>query len=218
MAEKDVNAFLLGTEAVPSASFLTKGTIHEGKILDLRMRQQTDIKTRKPMFWDNGDPRMQLVVTLQTDEIDDEIEDDDGRRRLFLKYKLKDAVADAVRESGTEEGLEVGGYLKVKFVSQDKPEKRGNSGVKNYKARYTPPDPAAEANAFLDSDDPDEDEPPAPKAKKGKAKATRAPEPDDDADDADDEPPARRSRRPAAAKSARSKYVADDDDDGDEAF
>jgi hypothetical protein len=233
----DANAFLMGSESVPSASFLTKGTNHQGEILEIKMRQQLDIDTRKPLFWENGDPKMQLVVTLQTDEQDDEIEDDDGRRRLYLKYKMKDAVSDAVREAGAENGLEVGGWLSVTFVKQDKPEKRGKSGVKHFEAEYEAPDPNAAANEYLNSDDPDgddgdaPDEPPARVSKqrpaKAKAPARRgaraAAEPDDDAD----VPPARPTRgrgRPAAggaSKSAgrarRSEYV-NDDDGGDEPF
>jgi hypothetical protein len=241
----DVNSFLMGSESVPSASFLTKGTKHEGEILDLKVRQQLDIDTRKPLFWDNGDPKMQVVVTIQTDEFDDEIEDDDGRRRLYVKYKMKDAIADAVRAAKEErpdiEGLEVGGWLSVEFIKQDKPTKRGKSGVKHFEAVYEPPDPNAAVNAYLDGDDPDEDddEPePAPKSRRGKAAPATpsrgrgrraAPEPDDDEGDDEPEPekPARGRGKAAAAKpaakprgraaSSRSKYV-DDDGDGDEPF
>lgn len=216
----DENSFLLGSESVPSASFLTKGTTHEGEILDLKMRQQLDIKTRKPMFWDNGDPKMQLVVTLQTEEIDDEIEDDDGRRRLYVKFKLRDAIAEAVREADAiDSGLEVGGWLSVTFTGQDKPTKRGYSGVKNYEAAYEAPDPNAASNAYLTSDDPEddpveEDEPveEAPKATKRTRKATAPAAASEPA-----EKPARgRARASRPAGTSRSKYVADESDD--EAF
>jgi hypothetical protein len=239
----DANSFLMGSESVPSASFLTKGTKHEGEILDLKVRQQLDIDTRKPLFWDNGDPKMQLVVTIQTDEFDDEIEDDDGRRRLYVKYKMKDAIADAVRAAKDDrpdvEGLEVGGWLSVEFTKQDKPTKRGKSGVKHFEAVYEPPDPNAAVNAYLDDDDPDEDdsEPePTPKAKRGGKAAPAAPsrgrgrraapepDPDEDEDEPEPQKPARGRGRAAAAKpasrrgaaSSRSKYT--NDDDGDEPF
>lgn len=214
----DANAFLLGSESVPSASFLSKGAKHEGEILDLAMRQQLDIDTRKPLFWENGDPKKQLVITIQTDEYDDQIEDDDGRRRLYVKYKMKDAIADAVREAGADSGVQVGGWISVQWVKSEKPQNRAKSGAKIYAAVYEPPDPSAAANAYLDADDPDAEpdpEPDPPKAKRGSRAAKAEP-------DAEPDPPKRgragtgagRSRRSAgaAARSSRSEFV---DDGGD---
>ena len=150
----DANAFLLGGDKVPSASFLTKGTVHQGEVLDFKLSQQTDAQTRKPLTWDNGDPKMQLVVTIQTDERDPEIEDDDGRRRLYLKYKSLQAAREAIAESKAGI-LERGGWLGLEFTSQDKPAKRTVSGVKNFEAWYESPDPDAAVNAYLEGDESD---------------------------------------------------------------
>jgi len=171
---------------------------------------------------------MQMVVTLQTDEFDDELEDDDGRRNLYIAYKMKEAVAKAVKEAEAP-GLRVGGYLAVEFVKQDKPKKRGYSGVKHYEAEYTPPDEDAESDEYLDDDEAD-DEPeerparraPAKKAaaKKAPARRRREPEPDED-EDVDEEParPARRGpakKAPAKKAGARRRPPADEYADDEE--
>lgn len=216
----DVNAFLMGGDKVPSASFLKIGDTHEGEILDLKKSQQTDIKTGKPQFWDNGDPKIQIVVTIQTEENDDEIEDDDGRRRLYLKFNLLKAVREAINEAEAENGLEIGGWLSVTFVKQDKPASRAVSGTKHYEATYEEPDPAAAANAYLEGGDGEEEPEPEPEPAKPAARR-RAPA---KAAEPEPETPPRRSRRTAAAASAapargrsggRSKFV---DDENEEPF
>ena len=70
----DPNAFLMGGGA-KSAKFDNEGDKVVGTIRDMQVKQQTDIKTGAPRTWDNGDPMMQLVVTLQTDARDDEDDD-----------------------------------------------------------------------------------------------------------------------------------------------
>ena len=87
----DPNAFLMGGGA-KSAKFDNEGDKVVGTILDMQVKQQTDIKTGAPRTWDNGDPMMQLVVTLQTDARDDE--DDDGQRTLYVKGQMQRAVQD----------------------------------------------------------------------------------------------------------------------------
>ena len=121
----DPNAFLMGGGA-KSAKFDNEGDKVVGTILDMQVKQQTDIKTGAPRTWDNGDPMMQLVVTLQTDARDDE--DDDGQRTLYVKGQMQRAVQDAVRKAGAR-GLAEGGRLGVKFVStaEDRKSTRLNS-------------------------------------------------------------------------------------------
>lgn len=115
---------------------------------------QTDIATGKPLAWENGDPKEQLVVTIQTALRADE--DDDGKRNLYVKGSKKagsksmhDAVASAVRASGAK-GLAVGGTLTVQFVGTEPSQTRGFNDRKLYAATYEPP--AAAANGFLGVD------------------------------------------------------------------
>lgn len=170
----DEDKFLMGGDKVPSASFLRKGDSHEGTILETKIRQQTDAKSREPKFFKDGSPMNALVVILQTEEIDDEIEDDDGRRQVWVKFKMRDAVAAACKDAGVE-GIRPGGYLTLTMTGQAKPTGPGMSGIKSYSATYVPPNEDADADAFLGGDDPDETETPAPKAKAAKKAAPPKP-------------------------------------------
>ncbi|MET8297428.1 hypothetical protein ABZW02_25720 [Streptomyces sp. NPDC005180] len=148
--------FLMGGVGAPSASFLTVGTTVSGRITERpTVQQQRDMKTGENKFWPDGNPMMQLVVTVQTDERDPStFTDDDGRRRLFVKNQMKSAVADAVRATGAR-GLEVGGVLSITFTHELPPKQRGFNPIKQYSATYTPaaqaalhtPDPGTLASA-----------------------------------------------------------------------
>lgn len=132
----DANSFLMGGGGAPTAKFPTPGTVVGGRITEPpRVEQQRDISTGDKKFWSDGDPMMQLVVTVQTDERDPALEDDDGKRRIFVKGVMKNAVADAVRDAGGK-GLEVGGSLWVKYTHDGVAKDRGMSPPKQYDARY----------------------------------------------------------------------------------
>lgn len=130
----DPDAFLMGGVKYPTA--LTKAEIGdsvEGIVVARKVTQQTDLKTAKPLFWnkdnpfqDNGQPREQLVVTIQTKERDPSVEDDDGKRRLFFKFKMLDALRDALKKSGTK--LHDGDWVKV-TKSGELPPPEGTKGL-----------------------------------------------------------------------------------------
>ncbi|THA56232.1 hypothetical protein E6R62_12385 [Streptomyces sp. A1136] len=128
--------FLMGGGGAPSAKFPTPGTSLTGRITERpTVEQQRDIKDGTPKFWSDGNPMNQLVITVQTDQRDPSIEEDDGRRRLFVKGQLKNAVADAVRAAGAR-GLEVGGILTVTYTHDGQATQRGFSPPKQYTAQY----------------------------------------------------------------------------------
>ena len=132
----DANSFLMGGGGAPTAKFPTPGTTIGGSVTEQpQLEQQRDIKTGEKKFWSNGDPMMQLVVTVQTDQRDPAIEDDDGKRRIFVKGQMKNAVADAVRATGAK-GLEVGGTLWVRYTHDGQSAGTGMSPPKQYEARY----------------------------------------------------------------------------------
>jgi len=135
MTEIDPNAFLMGAGG-RSAKFEREGDTVVGYIQHTEVRQQTDIKDNRPLTWDDGSPRMQLVVTLETDDRDDD--DDDGVRKLYVKGQMQKAVSDAVRKAGAR-GLAIGGKLGVKYVSTAEPKQRGFNGAKQYTAKYEAP-------------------------------------------------------------------------------
>lgn len=151
----DINPdqFLMGGSK--SASFLEIGATLTGTISEPPvLQQQKDMKTGDLQVWPDGNPKMQLVVTLDTDQRDPEDPDDDGKRRLFVKSGLKAAVARAVRSAGATR-LEVGGKLTVTYTGDGKQEKRGFNPPKQYSAEYVKPvdaslgvaEPPAEAPA-----------------------------------------------------------------------
>lgn len=130
----DVNDFLMGGGAV-SAKFDQKGTMIQGEIVSSEVRQQTEYKTKEPMVWKDGSPRMQLVVTVQTAEFEDA--EDDGRRRVFVKGAMAAAVRSAVLEAG-ERGIANGGKLAVKYTGDGIAE-GGMNPPKQYQVWYQPP-------------------------------------------------------------------------------
>ncbi len=141
--------FLMGGGGAPTAKFPTPGTVVSGRITQKpTVEQQRDIKTGDAKFWSDGNPMMQLVVTVQTDLRDPSIDEDDGRRRLFVKGVMKNAIADAVRNAGAR-GLEVGGTLAVTYTHDGIAKERGMSPPKQYTATYT-----AAAQAALHTPDP----------------------------------------------------------------
>jgi len=61
-----------------SAKFETVGDTTKGQVVSAESRQQTDYTSGEPLTWDDGNPRMQLVITLATDERDPDDPTDDG--------------------------------------------------------------------------------------------------------------------------------------------
>jgi hypothetical protein len=143
----DPNAFLMGGGSA-SARFDNPGDTITGTICEApEVRQQTDISTGQPVHWPSGDPKMQLIVTLQTTLRDDP--DDDGKRRIYVKGKsLTEAVREAVRQTGAK-GLEIGGTLTVTYTGDGVASQRGFNPPKLYTATYARPDTAAQSGQFL---------------------------------------------------------------------
>lgn len=129
-----------------SAKFKAHGDTVGGVITEEpAQQQQRDLETQELMNWKDGNPRMQLVVTIQTDLRDPAIEDDDGKRRLYVKGELKKAVQQAVIAAGAR-GLDVGGELHVTYTGDG--EKTGHlTPPKLYSARYVKPSDSAAAPA-----------------------------------------------------------------------
>ncbi|WP_061960634.1 hypothetical protein [Demequina flava] len=175
----DASDFLMGGG---SASAFQKddpiGTSITGQIVTTEVRQQTDIQSGQPLTWDNGDPKMQLVVTINTDQrIDDE---DDGNRALYVKgsksigsKSLHDAVRAAVQNANAK-GLEPGGTLTVTFIGTEPSKTRGFNDRKLWEATYKAPDRAAETGGFLGTT---EQTAPATTATPAPATTTPAPAP-----------------------------------------
>jgi hypothetical protein len=130
---------LLMAGGVPAARFPTPGTTVSGRIIrEPEAREQTDFTTGAVLRWDNGDPRMQIVVQLQTDERDPQDRSDDGTRALYIKGQMLNAVRGAVRQSDAA-GLSIDGQLSITYTGDAKPSRQGLNGAKQYTARYITP-------------------------------------------------------------------------------
>ena len=74
-------------------------------VLDLiETSQMRDFQTKQPAYWNDGRPQMQIHIVLQTTLRDPSIEDDDGRRSLWIKgwgIQLK-AFREACRQAGVK--------------------------------------------------------------------------------------------------------------------
>jgi hypothetical protein len=126
-------------ESSPSAKFDAIGTTVGGPITHIgQARQQTDFRTGKPLTWDDGSPRMQLPVTVQTDLRDPSNPTDDGKRTFYIKGEMKKAVQAALAAAGAK--MAEGGTLTISYVG-DEPTK--GFPKKLYSATYVAPTPGA---------------------------------------------------------------------------
>lgn len=65
----------------------------EGIVLSQQKTQRLNYDTKKPEFWDDGRPKMKVIVELQTDL--EESEGDDGKRQLHVP--IPSALFAAIR-------------------------------------------------------------------------------------------------------------------------
>lgn len=130
----DPNDFLMG-QGGRTASFPNIGDSVVGWIVATALKQQTAFQTNKPMFWEDGQPRMELIITLHTElQADDE---DDGLRRVYVRGEMLKSVRNAVSKAGAR-GLQKDGKLGIKYV-RDGEKKAGMNPPKLYTAKYEPP-------------------------------------------------------------------------------
>jgi len=77
------------SSAAQAYRFVSPGDTVTGVIEKIEVRQTSDFKTRKPVFWDDGRPQEQVVVTVQTDLDETGVGDfegeDDGLRAIYVK-------------------------------------------------------------------------------------------------------------------------------------
>lgn len=159
MSEMDIQGFLMGGGV--AAKFPVVGHVFEGTITGLRMQQQRDYDTGKPMFWDDGNKRMQLLVTLATDArgtFDEdgqpkEVPNDDGERIVYVKGAMQKALARALRDAQVKVP-EVGGYFKVKRIA-NLPKVGNKKPAYNYAVQYTVPAENSKATEEFMTSDPE---------------------------------------------------------------
>ena len=147
----DANDVLFGS-GIPAAKFQHPGDTFGGPIVKLEATQMRkfDKKTNRPTdeldYWDNGDPKMQAVVTVRTQHRDASDPSDDGQRKLYISSRYQqNAVKGAVKAAG-KRALEIGGILQLTYT-HEAPSEAGPL-AKFYEATYQAPSAAA-ANQAL---------------------------------------------------------------------
>lgn len=122
--------------------FPTPGTSYTGKInAEPYEEQQTEYGSNVPATYPNGDPKMQILVNLDTQLREEG--DDDGRRTLYVtSAKMKRAIFDAIQAAGADD-LKVGGTLTITYSGTDPNSKNPANPAKLYTASYVPPTPGA---------------------------------------------------------------------------
>lgn len=88
-------------------------------------------------------PRIEWVFTLKVADLDPDIADDDGLRKLSLNESGQRAIAAAVKIAGKP--AEIGGRVKIKVTADGKT----STDQAEYKAVYEPPT----AKVAIDTDD-----------------------------------------------------------------
>lgn len=142
----EADLFLSG--GAPGQKFPEVGFKWGGTILSWEMSQQSDLTTGELKFWEDGKPKMQLIITMQGEatgytfdwngrSFDKKtLPDDDGVRRLFVKGALQSAIGKAMRDVRAR--TEVGAYIEIVRTADIPPTKKGYSPTQTFKAQWTP--------------------------------------------------------------------------------
>lgn len=96
-----------------------------------------------PDTWTSGDPKMKVIIQLQTQFRDPESEDDDGVRGVYAVISNSEgscfrAIKDAIKAAGRKD-IETGGFLDVWYAGDDPKSSNPRNPRKLYGAQYTPP-------------------------------------------------------------------------------
>lgn len=96
----DLDRMLSG--GAKGAKFETPGDSISGIVDDVMVRQATEFGTGKPLTFDNGDPREQIVVVIKAEGIALEDDNDDGFRAVYVKGwgQQRRAFIQATRDGG----------------------------------------------------------------------------------------------------------------------
>ncbi|WP_423858968.1 hypothetical protein [Alloscardovia omnicolens] len=92
------------------------GEMVEGEIVSIEVTQVNVFGKKQPDYWQNGDPKQQIHIVLQT-QLPPVDSDDDGRRSLWVKgwgAHLK-ALRDAAKKAGVDEP-HIGDRMRAKFM------------------------------------------------------------------------------------------------------
>jgi len=122
--------------------FARIGDSIEGKVLDVKIIQARDFRTKELQTWASGDPMYNVVATVQglPDPTDPE---HDGAWSAYIKWwgTQRMALQQALSQAGVDD-IVVGGWLKATYVA-DGPAQAGMNPPKLIEFVYRPPAQAA---------------------------------------------------------------------------
>lgn len=100
-----------------------------GTIAKVDVKQVTNFQTKEPEFFPSGDPKKQVILTLQTSLREDA--DDDGKRSVYIPLwgEKKAALGEAMRAAGMKEAstaLALGNTFTARFVGEER--RHGKTG------------------------------------------------------------------------------------------
>ena len=127
---EEANALLAGMGG-RAAKFERVGDDTKGIILAVEVRPQTKMGTGEVLTFEDGTPRKQLVITLQTEEREDE--DDDGVRKLYAKAEMTKAIRRVAPS------LAIGAKLAVRYTGDGEAAAKGWNAPKLFRAWYEAP-------------------------------------------------------------------------------
>lgn len=162
-----------------SWKFTNPGDTHTGTITEVSdARQASEFGSNEPAYWDREKtrPKMQVAVTLDTAERDQQDASDTGKRTLWVvedgrSGSILSAIRQAVHQAGAGT-IDIGGQLTVTFSGFDPNSKNPQNPRKIYTASYVPPAPAG---GMFTNQAPAQPAAPAPAAPAPAAPAAPAP-------------------------------------------
>lgn len=149
---------LFGAERRLGLKFPNIGDEYKGcKILGYTREQQKDMESGDPITWDDGTPKMMVVIELEVPGIIEkgdydrftktwsQVEDDEGKRFLFCQGGMFTAAKNCAKETGIRIPP-VGGLLDVKHTAVGKASNPKHNPPKRYEITWSvaaPEDPFA---------------------------------------------------------------------------
>ena len=125
----DIDSALHGGSKSFFNQYSKPGDTVTGTITKVDVKQVTNYKTKEPEFFPSGDPKKQVILTLQTSLREDA--DDDGKRSVYIPLwgGKKAALGEAMRAAGMKEAstaLALGNTFTARFVGEER--KHGKDG------------------------------------------------------------------------------------------
>lgn len=130
IALPDPNALLAG-ESVPSISFKDAkvGESFTGTITALETAPVRNYETGEPEFWDDGNPKLQIVVTLDTEYGDGA--EDNGKRKVYLFGQKLAAAKQALKDADMKK-MELGTKFTITYSGTKPSSNKKYNDVKLY--------------------------------------------------------------------------------------